>query len=168
MDAIMLDLETAGTRRNAPILSIGAVKFDVERKIMGEKFYCRIKLDQAARIEPDTFMWWLQQSEEARAEIYRPEGKIATWQALKMFSAYAKGVKEVWANGPDFDCVILGSAYSQHKEDLPWEYRHQRCFRTVRSLAPHIEYLRVGTAHNALDDAVSQVEHLFRMTGGVQ
>ena len=73
---IMIDLETMGTRPDAPIVAIGAVAFrpdsqhkDGEMELGGiyGTFYMTIDLAKSVRegavIDPDTVMWWMQQSD---------------------------------------------------------------------------------------------------------
>jgi hypothetical protein len=68
----MIDLETMGNKPNAPIVSIGAVFFDPSTGELGG-FYRVVSLkssvDGGAIPDPETIMWWMQQSEEARMAI---------------------------------------------------------------------------------------------------
>jgi exodeoxyribonuclease VIII len=48
----------------------------------------------------------------------------------------------------------------------PWRHWNDRCYRTVKSLYPDVKLERVGTHHNAVDDAESQARHLIAMLGG--
>jgi inhibitor of KinA sporulation pathway (predicted exonuclease) len=44
----------------------------------------------------------------------------------------------------------------------PWKFYNDRCYRTLKAMYPHIKMpKRTGTHHNALDDAISQVNHLI-------
>lgn len=74
-----------------------------------------------------------------------------------------KDSRLLWGNGSDFDNVILASAYRSCNLEVPWKFWNNRCYRTVKALRPDIKIHRSGTYHNALDDAVSQAEHLMRM-----
>jgi len=173
MKHLMIDLETMGTKSNAAIVSIGAVFFE-EGKGLGEEFYARINLQSAVDyggiIDPSTIIWWLQQSEEARKEIYSPEETYSIQGALELFSNYAGQYREsklecVWGNGADFDNIILGSAYERIGQKKPWSYAQNRCYRTLKDLfrGPIIWDKREGVHHNALDDAKYQAKHALRM-----
>ena len=62
--------------------------------------------------------------------------------------------------------VAHGGAYNRLGQKTPWYWSNERCFRTVRNLYPTIEYdpsQKGEGAHNALADAVFQVEHLFKI-----
>jgi exodeoxyribonuclease VIII len=167
---VMLDLETAGNNPTAPILAIGAVSFDMRELILGERFYVNVDLKSCvangAQIDPDTFMWWMQQSDEARKALLGQRLHID--QAMQQFTEFLhtkcapqKSVR-VWGNGSDFDCVILKEHYRRAGREYPWAFWNSRCFRTLKGLYPNVEPApRQGTHHNALDDAIYQVEHLF-------
>jgi exodeoxyribonuclease VIII len=62
----------------------------------------------------------------------------------------------IWGNGSDFDNALLRQAYEVAKRDVPWDFRHNRCFRTLRSLLTLEDGHYLGTAHTALADAENQ------------
>jgi len=57
----------------------------------------------------------------------------------------------------------LKNAYSVVGEDPPWSYRNDRCYRTLAAICPEVKMERIGTFHNAVDDAKSQARHLQRI-----
>lgn len=168
MKNIMVDLETLGTRPYSAILSIGAVVFDLDKQAINSEFYCKIKLqscfDCGLTVDPATIDWWMGQSAEAR-EVFAGEDRIHLVDALNDFAVEFINEKmvSIWGNGADFDNVILTSAYERIGMPLPWKFYHNRCYRTVKSMFPEVKMERVGTYHNALDDARSQALHLMRM-----
>lgn len=174
MQHIMLDLETLDTKQTTVVISIGAVAFDPKTNALGDHFYLELTADvssQQARgrtISGDTINWWMQQSNEARKvfDCVAPNpNRVSTFEALSRFGLFvaANGDKdcEIWGNGADFDNVILGSLYESFGLNKPWSYSRNRCYRTMRNLGigPR-RPTRVGTYHNALDDAVTQATHL--------
>lgn len=169
MNNIMLDLETMGNGPQAAIIAIGAVAFDPETKTLGPEFYRTVDLqssvDCGGVMDPSTVMWWMQQGDEARAAFTRPGQHIIG--ALIDFKDYVQELPDpekvkVWGNGAAFDNVILASAYRRQQMHPPWEFRNDRCFRTMRDLAPpDLDFKRIGTYHNALDDAKSQAVYLM-------
>ena len=71
-------------------------------------------------MDPDTVLWWMGQSDEARAAIaYNVDGekRMALLQALQKFQEWliANGQEGkrpyVWGNGAGFDCTIMANAY---------------------------------------------------------
>ena len=75
MPDVMIDIETMGLRPNAPMISLGAVAFDSRAMMLGERFYENVSLAsavaQGAVVDPDTVMWWMQQSDDARSALRR-------------------------------------------------------------------------------------------------
>lgn len=161
---IMVDLETMGSGSNSAIISIGAVRFGDGK--LQETFYTNINLqsciDAGLQMDASTIMWWMKQSDSARKAFN--SGVLLT-EALTNFGTFilSKPNPEIWGNGVDFDNVLLANAYRVIKKQLPWKYWNNRCYRTIKGLNPHVGIDRAGTAHNALDDAKTQAEHLMKM-----
>ena len=167
---IMLDIETLSTDANAVILSIGAVAFKGDKII--SRFYVEIDidscLDKGMTVSGGTIRWWLEQSDDARRPHYEGGVKHDITQALAQFTRWVKTyhVKGagVWGNGSDFDNVIVTQAYERCKMPVPWLYNSNRCYKTIKKLYPDIKLgKRVGTHHNAVDDAETQALHLMEI-----
>ena len=170
---LMIDTETMGMPPDGALLSIGAVFFDLQTCTLGPTFNQSINLSTSVRdggtLTPGTIIWWLGQSQEARDAVRFSAIDIRT--VLQDFSdfidehSYHKNVR-LWGNSSSFDLSIVGSAYKRAQIKQPWHYTNERCFRTVRNMYPHVEYMYAskGTgAHNALADAIFQSEHLFKI-----
>ena len=69
----------------------------------------------------------------------------------------------VWGNGAAFDNAILSTAYDICDWPQPWMFWNDRCYRTMKAQHRDVDFVRLGTYHNALDDAESQAEHLLAM-----
>lgn len=162
----MIDLETMGTGPKAAICSIGVVLFDpladgdgLVPEGRGE-WYRRVSLAdamaQGGRADAATILWWLQQSDAARAELGgRTESLLESLSSLAYWLR-ERGAEEVWSNGADFDLVILAGAYHRAAIARPWSYRQQRCFRTLRALRGDVAATVTGddtARHHALHDA---------------
>ena len=165
---VMLDLETMGTGPTAAIIAIGAVEFDLAAGVIGERFYATIDLASAVHaggvMDAATVMWWMQQSDAAREAFASGDEHIAS--VLQRFAVWmeARGVDvRVWGNGAAFDNVILASAYRRNGTPPPWQFRNNRCYQTVKALRPGVPPVRVGTHHNAVDDAETQALHLMAL-----
>lgn len=174
MTDCMVDLETMDSKSNAAIIAIGAVKFDPKLRQITDRFYTRVDLqscmDVGLTVSGDTIMWWLQQSEAARAEFKGtlPSLKIAlngftAW--LSKAPSYPGTSHRVWGNGATFDNVILGNAYNAMKMERPWSFKGDRCYRTIKALYPDVP-LPVAphlVAHRADHDAEYQAIHLMEI-----
>ena len=80
-----------GKGQRAAIVTIGAVFFNQMTGELGAEFEAHINLSDSARfgeMDPDTVLWWMGQSDEARAAIaYNVDGekRMALLQALQSF-----------------------------------------------------------------------------------
>lgn len=163
---VMLDIETLSVRPDAAIVVIGALKFSRTDKIrpMGEMdaFYRRIHIqsckDVGLRIDKDTLIWWKSQPADIRYEALEDPNRVQLQQALCEFRDWMKPCEKVWGNGDDFDCTILGEAYSKCNLDIPWKFWNTRDCRTLFDLAGMSkDDLPPGNEHHALCDCYRQV-----------
>jgi hypothetical protein len=173
---IMVDIETMGTGPDAPILSIGAVAFNGAG--LGDEFYkpCNFQsaVDSGAVIDPSTVMWWLRQDAAALNALEDcQDSGITLTGALQSFLAFVNPshptLRGVWGNGATFDNVIIRQSCKRLGLEV-WPFWLDKCYRTVKGAYPAVKMERVGTHHNALDDAKSQALHLIeinRAAGGV-
>lgn len=158
---VMVDIETLGTACDAPILSIGAVAFDIESGEILARFYRAIDPSSAlerSRADGGTLCWWMGQSDAARNAAFSGNSLIAeALAALLVWFARFHPSPPIWANGPSFDISILETAFRTYGMKPPWAYNAARCVRTIKAVAGDIEMpARRGVEHNALDDAVYQ------------
>jgi len=160
----MLDLETLGNGHDAVIVSIGACKFDPTGEGIVDSFHVAIDPADAQRhglrIDASTVMWWLNADRAGAREALLSHEMIDLPSALVGFAGWMNEAGPVWGNGATFDNVILRNAYTATGQRCPWAFYQDRCYRTVKNLAPSIPLVREGTHHDALDDAVSQARHL--------
>ncbi len=172
-DDLMVDLETMGLPPDGAIISIGACFFNMDTCEIGPTFSRTINLATAVRdggtINPGTVMFWLGQPEAARNAIRFSGEDIRT--TLTDFTAYIcahsrRQDVRVWGNSNRFDMGLLDSAYIRAGMNTPWSPFRERCFRTVRNMYPSVEYNtddKGEGAHNALEDAIFQAKHLFKI-----
>lgn len=162
---VMLDLETLGTGANSAIISIGACTFDPDTGLIGSTFHGVIDKESCYAVgcsnDISTLNWWESQSKEAKAGSYNHPNPTAVNVVLIAFSDWLNFNSEVWGNGSDFDNAMLAELYRKCNMKLPWKFWNNRCYRTMKNEFPHIELVRHGTHHNAVDDAVTQAKHLM-------
>lgn len=144
---VMLDLETLGTRPGSVILSIGAAAFDPNGAGVSDTFHVAIDQTTAQqsglRIEADTVLWWMDPARagarEALLKLPRLSLRIALLEFDKWLGRLAPpDARTIWGNGANFDNVLLRAAYEACWLTTPWTYRDDRCFRTLKKLAPHV------------------------------
>jgi hypothetical protein len=161
---LMLDIETMGSESYSAIVSIAAVEFDIETGETGQTFKQNIFLDSCLKaglnVDGNTIMWWMSQSDEARNSLVGI-GISNLESALKSFSEFFHWDYCVWGNSARFDCGILQNAYNKVGKKIPWDFRKERCVRTLVSFNPELKASieRDGVAHDALDDCLYQIKY---------
>ncbi len=172
---LMIDLETMGNKPTAPIVTIGAVFFDPQTGCLGAEFYMAVNLasamEQGATPDGDTILWWLKQSEAARAAICTDDTKHIAEVLSELSSFISRNADnpsylKVWGNGANFDNVILRSAYDRADKTCPWQFWNDSDVRTMVSLGKELGFDPKrnmpfdGVAHNALADARHQAKYV--------
>ena len=161
MNHVMVDIETLGTRPGDCILSIGAVWFTADE--IKSKFYVTIDSNASReagfKAQRSTVEWWEKQNEVARTAAFR--GELSPVSAFKQFGMWLPAEPVIWGNGANFDNALLSAGYRILALEQPWKFWNDRCYRTIKNLFPDVDFHRVGTYHNALDDAESQAQHLL-------
>ena len=165
----MIDLETLSTHPEAFILSIGAVAFDPETgQLGGEHFYKRIHLggDQCgAHIDAGTVQWWMNQSQEARDELFNyGQERVALSTALSDLGDFLHlwGPETLWQRG-NSDSMWLERAYKRLGWiEPPFHFAQWADQRTATR--GHAKPASKHVAHNALHDCLAQIEHLMSAT----
>lgn len=179
MTDLMIDLETLGTEPEAPIISIGAVFFDIEKKVLGPTFYMALDINEQIKRgrhpTGDTIKWWLGQADAAKRVFHeqaRPTGEVlalfADWYARAAFTipgpnkTVMKNRADVWGNGSTFDISLMENIFRMYGIECPWSYNKIMDLRTFkRFVAKGAKVVIPGTAHNALDDAIGQANYVM-------
>lgn len=163
---IMIDLETLGVTPTAPVIAIGACRFDGAG--VYDTFYANISLEEECKrgaiIEPGTTKWWIAQGTMARDALFQDE--VSPQRGLDHFRQWAlsEGPGPIWGNGAAFDNAILNAMARRHLGAPITDHTLDRCYRTVRNLFPQAPRpLRLGTHHHALTDAIYQAKHLIEI-----
>ena len=163
--SVMVDLETLGTKANAPIMQIGAVVFDDETGIVyrDRVFECKVLLNsEIENIDPETLKWWLTKDPALMRHVLAGEPRITLLSALDAFGAWLadQNAKTIWADSPSFDVAILRNSFARFNLRFPMSFRQERCFRTIKNLATEVGLKSAPNLnpHDALCDAIYQAE----------
>lgn len=172
MNDIMIDLETLGVVPQSPIVSIGAVFFDIEKGLLGNTFYMALRLkdqlEAGRKIDAETLKWWMGQSDAAK-KVFNEKAQPTTG-VLNTFGQWIKMNKasprvNVWGNGSTFDISMLEDILRQLNIGIPWGFSDVMDLRTFkRFVAGGQAVPKIGVAHNALDDAISQAKYVIYHT----
>jgi len=163
---IMIDIETLSLEQNAYILSIGAARFNYnEFGDGGEHFYQNIYVQDKHQpyfhCDSKTLRWWLDQDEDARDRLSKPEPQELT-HVLCRFSEWMQTVPHmhVWSRGM-FDMRVLSYAYLVLELPFPIDlhlWRDQKTFSMLSDGAYASAAQRSRfTPHDALADARYQL-----------
>lgn len=182
---VSLDLETLCRRPGGVILTIGATVFDPQTgRIDEDSFYAVLSAREQIRagctVDPDTVAWWMEQSDEAKNEVYmslRDEYADKLTPVPGVLAAfadwcYSKAERVImWGNGPDFDNAMLQSLYDRVGLRAPWEYWNSDSVRTIARTAKPLGWTkppRAGTHHHALHDSRYQAEVVCSANGHIR
>lgn len=167
---VMIDLETLGTIPGSVILSIGAVRaYGAGTLPAADKFFCTIGLESSiwAGLMPSstTVGWWKGQDTAALARLTREPHFPRLKDALENFTGWLSGSPGAWLWGDSaaFDLGLLAAAYRAVGLDVPWGYRQECDYRTLRQARPDIKKPYNALAHDSLADAETQLKHLFEL-----
>lgn len=171
-----IDLETLGRKNNAPIVSLGACAYSHDLGIfstlhlffdLDEQFKAGRNMDQ------QTLLWWLTQSEPARAALANSETRrypvldvrrqfIKWWNSIVHRIAVSTVDVYPMGNGSEFDISMLRSLF---EDVVPWNYKHVIDFRTITTFyRDEVVWPEKTVKHNALEDAKAQAQvHLNLM-----
>jgi len=165
LQRFMVDIETLSQDTDAVISTIGCVAFSTNKIGSTAMFYTRVSIESChaigLRMDPATVLWWMDQPDAARREITSREGLASIYTALQGLADFiqseARGREiRVYAKDPDFDCVILRTAYKRTHMPCPWDYWQTRSVRTTLEDAGYNKKLKAQ--HHALNDALIQVQ----------
>lgn len=168
MNDCMIDLETLGTSPQTPVISVGAVFFDIDRKTLGTTFYlpCDVNEQIARGRKPtgETLKWWMSQSDAAK-RVFHEQAKPMK-DVLTLFVQWYKANNPkgayVWGNGSTFDISILEDLFRDYDIKCPWGYNKPMDLRTYKRFQKSGEQVKKGGInHNALDDAISQANYVM-------
>ena len=169
----MIDVESMGKGADAALVALGAAFFDIRTQTIGPTFLRTINLATAVRdggtMDPSTVIFWLRQGDAARHSVAYNGQDIR--KVLQDFSDWIKETcrhEDVrpYGNSNSFDLPKIETAMERIGIKTPWHFINVRCFRTMRAMYPSVEYNpaeKGDGAHNALQDAKFQVEHLWKI-----
>jgi hypothetical protein len=167
MKELMLDIETLGNTPGSIVFEVGAVLFD-EKGVL-DTFHAFMPVAASAHrgftIALPTLSW--------RADNGRSLNDIITMSGLEgsindtmlRLAKFMDGVEQFWSKG-NFDYPLMARYFDSCNLNTPWKYGQVRELRTMLSEFG-IVTPKADISHNALEDALQQVELLLKMRGMV-
>lgn len=164
---LMIDFETLSLRKNAVLLCMGAVVFDEQNECLDHKVW-HLNLETQSdvlrrHIDPETVLWWMQQSSEAQARVFVPTSErvhIATFLQQLHDLVFWNEIAEVWSKGPAADAAWLESLCHDMQMKCPISYRAFMDVRTEVRGMPRLEPGPDIVEHDPVSDCVHQVREL--------
>jgi 3' exoribonuclease, RNase T-like len=167
---LMVDVETTGLDpANCAIIQIGAVPFNYQTgEIDSANMYCRsMTMPKNKFWTSGTDKFWLQDNREVYLKIM--ETAQDPRAVLLDFHSYvlARGDVGMWAKG-FFDWQMIEQHYIGLNMDTPFNFRQAKDMRSfICGLRGETTYYdeeveKVGDAHNALHDCLTQLKILFK------
>lgn len=167
--AVMLDLETLGTRPDCAIMTLGAVKFDPfdQDREPGPGIYLRMDIEEqlalGRTVDDSTIEWWAQQDARVRTEAWEGGERSSILELKQELNRFLVGVDDIWSQGPVFDIAILEDLYRSQNWGFPWYFWQIRDSRTLFKATNYKLESKRDQAHNALLDCVYQAEAVQRI-----
>lgn len=164
MNHILLNLRSLSPLSNGVIISIGAVRFDLNTGKRKATFHQNITiqscLDIGLEIRGSVMTWWLQQPEKVHKDLLTNQVDIK--QALNLFSEFVTKDDYIWSNSARFNCGLLENAYTKINKPICWDYLKERDLKTLFNIF-HIEKPN-DNQYNVLEDCYDEIKQLTGIT----
>lgn len=138
---LIVDIETMGTTPNSVVLQVALQAWDDNINTQPTAHVWNLDAKAQERlgrtISYDTVLWWQNQSKDAVNAVFGASKAIVLTRFIMEFAAtlegyIEQGYREVWANAPSFDLVIIEDLL-RGKCELPWKFYHWRDQRTLEA-----------------------------------
>lgn len=163
---VSFDIETLHTRPDGVILSIAAAA-RVNGEIVTFYSHCNITSQPNRFISDDTLAWWQDKGELWNQTLAAcedaPDLDVVLRDLNKWYASLGNDKDSLypWGNGSSFDIAFLDHAFSQYDMKSAWAFWMARDLRTAKHIAQAVggckPVERVGTHHDARDDAITQL-----------
>ena len=154
---VAIDIETASTRQDAAILSVGWAQF-ADGRITATGYRAIQAWDTyGGHIDAETLAWWALQDLTPRLAAFVPDPEIVA-PFSSVLAAIPKG-DLYWGDPPSFDLGIIDAQAQRMGLQAPWTHRNQRCARTYRDGRPKEHEPLI--AHHPEDDAIALARNLI-------
>lgn len=162
---IVIDIETLGRRNDAAITQVGLAIADIDFNIL-DKFL--IQVDPKAwhtcnrTFTGETLLWWLQQknspvSKTCNYLAYNYKELVETLNQIFLECNSEDTI--VWTKGT-MDLFCIKDLCEYFNRETPWKFWQPRDIRTAKEFVKKRKTIENENAHNALDDAITELNEL--------
>lgn len=177
---LMVDIETLGCIPGSVILSIGAVKFEVDDEgtswspVPDGTFHRHITISSCLKagltVDQSTILFWLDQSKAVQEDMVKglrtdSSSLIIVLNDFFNWIPPSKEYSSVWSHS-SFDMSMLDVAFSKVGLCSPWNRKRTLDLRTIEAEAVRLgiepfKYSSLERLHNALKDCFTQIQILL-------
>lgn len=185
MTHAVIDLETMGVNRNAPVIEIGVTLCNPVAGVLGNTAGWRIplqeSLDMGFTADASTVEWWLQQSSAAQDRFnftkHRHDDDVCDIaSALHRVAGFLGSNGPdllIVGNGPTFDLDLLRNMFDRTGKHtrlwvpiVPWQYWQERDLRSYLEMAAMMGFDKQsipfdGIKHSGRDDSRHEAKQLI-------
>ncbi len=159
----MIDIETLGNKPGSIIFEVGAVSFD--RNQVLDTFHAFLPTaassERGFTIDLVTLQWWAKQGKTLEEILDQTKDAPTINDTMLKLASFITGHNHYWSKG-NFDYPLLARYFDSCNLQTPWKYGQVRELRTMLSELDMLPPKQEAT-HNALEDAMRQVELLVDM-----
>ena len=169
---VVVDIETLGTRPGDSIVQIAVVGFDRNApSFLGQLIISvSVPLAKSENVLPPRLTGGSTNAAQAVLLLGNSDFNEVSTSESSMLFEFMLQVESTkiqkccwWGNSHSFDLVLIEAALKKLcYADKPWDFRNERCFRTLKSEMPFVSLPEnTTTKHIAVNDAMYEAECLF-------
>ena len=162
---IVIDIETLGRRNDAAITQVGIVLADENFNIL-DSYLIQVTPDVwntcNRTFTGETLLWWMQQKNTPVSKM--PTHIVYNYTQLvnKLYQIFNRFNTEdtiVWTKG-SMDLFCIKDICEYLNIETPWKFWQPRDIRTAKEIIKDWKVCENNNAHNALDDAITELNEL--------
>ena len=162
---IIIDIETLGRRNNAAITQVGIVITDKNFDVL-DAYLIQVTPDTWNTCDRtftgETLLWWMQQKNTPVSET--PTNIVYNYTQLvnklcQIFNRFNTEDTIVWTKGA-MDLFCIKDICEHLNMSTPWKFWQPRDIRTAKEIIKDWKVCENNNAHNALDDALTELSEL--------
>lgn len=165
---VMIDIETASTKYDACVLSIGIVKFnlfdsEVERDKLELLIYLDSCVEAGLRVSEDTMEWWATQDKNVYNHVFNEGPRYSLIEGIRKMNEFISDptIERYWSQG-SFDFIVLENAMNKVEIEPIWKYYQLRDARTISKMVENLPR-KPKNAHSAIVDCDYQIDVLHHV-----
>lgn len=159
---IIIDIETLGRRNDAAITQIGIAAADSKFELLSKAL---IQIDPRVwnscerTFSGETILWWLNQENGPVGNNLTLYSYQQAMDVLDKILASCGKDSLIWTKGT-MDLFCIKDLCEYFNMDTPWKFWQPRDIRTAKEFVKEWKTIENNNAHNALDDALTELEEL--------